>query len=96
MLNRLTIIDFPYINLKEIVLETQELLIELRKMLDLNKQNPTKLITRSQASVLIGKSPATIARWEAKGNFPKSKRSNTKCQAMYVQGEIDNWIKSNA
>ena len=65
-------------------------------MLDLNKENPTKLITRSQVSVLVGKSPTTIQRWESKGSFPKSKRANDKCQAMYVQGEVDEWIKSNA
>jgi predicted DNA-binding transcriptional regulator AlpA len=77
-------------------MDKQQLLQELNKILGINHENKSRLLSRTEVATLIGKSTATIQRWESEGLFPKSKRPNNKCKAMYRQNEVDEWMKSNA
>jgi len=69
---------------------------EIEKIRQTINDNKNRLLSRTQVATKVGKSTATIQRWESEGLFPKSKRPNNKCKAMYRESEVNAWIKSNA
>ncbi|MDA9035091.1 helix-turn-helix domain-containing protein [Hyphomicrobiales bacterium] len=74
----------------------KQLETEIYKILEKLSQTKNRLLSRTEVATLVGKSSATIQRWESEGLFPKSKRPNNKCKAMYRESEVNAWIKSNA
>jgi len=53
-----------------------------------------RLLSRTEVALLMGKSAATIQRWESEGIFPKSVRANKKCKAMYRQDDLNDWMNA--